>query len=385
MTKVIELLVLAFSICMFCYQTQIAIQRWIYPPIVDSNDVYNIADAELPVITICAKNQFDQHSMRDFGYNSTTSLLGGIDARNPQVFSWGALDNLSFFEVVDEIQFFDKVEPYAVYDKQDGNFEKLRYEKRFYPMFGWCADVVHYPMTDSGQVALEIRAQRKTGGSFFDAEVFLTAKKLRTKHTINKQSHIGSKIIIRHKEDYEFMVEVKQMSNYDPRNPDACKEFEDNDFEKCANEELKDIFKPVFKCYPPWISSQNQCNGIIKKTEEMKNLTGIKSHIEKTIKEIVEMKTFSAKKKCFTPCSFIRSTLISTGIEKGEGLYSSTITLNFNEVVLHRTKRLAYEFSDFLIDMGSSLGLWFGLSVFGITDLVVTAFQWVYQSVKNRY
>ena len=32
---------------------------------------------------------------------------------------------------------------------------------------------------------------------------------------------------------------------------------------------------------------------------------------------------------------------------------------------------LAYGFSGFLIDMGSSLGLWFGLSVFGITDLGV--------------
>ena len=90
-SNVIELLVLAFSLCMFCYQTQIAIKKWIYPPIVDSTDVYNIADAELPVITICAKNQFDQHSMRDFGYTSTTSLLGGIDTRDPQVWGVGGL------------------------------------------------------------------------------------------------------------------------------------------------------------------------------------------------------------------------------------------------------------------------------------------------------
>ena len=57
MKKVCKLLVPTFSFCMFCYQTQIAIQKWIYPPIVDSTDVYNIADAQIPVITICAKNQ----------------------------------------------------------------------------------------------------------------------------------------------------------------------------------------------------------------------------------------------------------------------------------------------------------------------------------------
>ena len=50
-------------------------------------------------------------------------------------------------------------------------------------------------------------------------------------------------------------------------------------------------------------------------------------------------------------------------------------TLEFDNLVVHRTKMLSYGFSDFLIDLGSSLGLWFGLSVFGITDLGIIAFQ----------
>ena len=54
-----------------------------------------------------------------------------------------------------------------------------------------------------------------------------------------------------------------------------------------------------------------------------------------------------------------------------------SLTLKFDDLVVHRTKVLAYGFSDFLIDLGSSLGLWFGLSVFGITDLGMTAYQWI--------
>jgi hypothetical protein len=50
--------------------------------------------------------------------------------------------------------------------------------------------------------------------------------------------------------------------------------------------------------------------------------------------------------------------------------------LKFDELVVHRTKVLAYGFSEFLIDMGSNLGLWFGLSVLGITDLGIMAMQW---------
>ena len=54
-----------------------------------------------------------------------------------------------------------------------------------------------------------------------------------------------------------------------------------------------------------------------------------------------------------------------------------SLMLKFDDLVVHRTKVLAYGFSDFLIDLGSSLGLWFGLSVFGITDLGMTAYQWI--------
>ena len=43
----------------------------------------------------------------------------------------------------------------------------------------------------------------------------------------------------------------------------------------------------------------------------------------------------------------------------------------FEEEVVHRQKYLAYGSYEFLIDVGSSLGLWLGLSVFGIVDLGV--------------
>ena len=43
---------------------------------------------------------------------------------------------------------------------------------------------------------------------------------------------------------------------------------------------------------------------------------------------------------------------------------------------------LAYDFSNYLIDIGSSLGLWFGLSVFGLADLMVMILQFA-NKIKN--
>ena len=45
------------------------------------------------------------------------------------------------------------------------------------------------------------------------------------------------------------------------------------------------------------------------------------------------------------------------------------VILSFNEEVVHRQKYLAYGFYEFIIDIGSSLGLWLGLSVFGLVGM----------------
>ena len=42
-----------------------------------------------------------------------------------------------------------------------------------------------------------------------------------------------------------------------------------------------------------------------------------------------------------------------------------------NKIKLSSTKVLAYDFSQLLVEIGSSLGLWLGLSVVGMLDVVV--------------
>ena len=96
---------------------------------------------------------------------------------------------------------------------------------------------------------------------------------------------------------------------------------------------------------------------------------------QETLTDILNMEPYPAITKCGTPCTVTRSKILSKG-QKKKALHPSILILKFDEVVVHKTKVLAYRFSNFVIDMGSSLGLWFGLSVFGITDLIFTVFQY---------
>jgi hypothetical protein len=90
------------------------------------------------------------------------------------------------------------------------------------------------------------------------------------------------------------------------------------------------------------------------------------------------MESYSTKETCTKPCTVAQPTVMFNGKEVLEDCPKHfVLRLNFAEQVVYTTKKLAYGPSEFLIDIGSSLGLWFGLSVFGITDLGIMTFQWV--------
>jgi hypothetical protein len=173
------------------------------------------------------------------------------------------------------------------------------------------------------------------------------------------------------------MLEIRQMSNFDPRKPGDCKEYNNKEFEKCVDKELQDLWKPVFGCNPPWLSHQDKCTGVINATnEERKKLYDKPYH---TLNRILHMETYPARDRCIKPCTVTTTTVyLNEKVKKGKDTNKyagSTLSLKINPMVVHKTKILAYRFSDFLTDMGSSLGLWFGLSVFGITDLAITAYH----------
>ena len=354
LTKLLKGLILAISFSMFCYQAHIAICKLIDPPVVDSTDVFNIADIEAPLITICPMDQFNRSKLANFGYDGTNSLLTGYSMLYGSKLGWGAQHNLSFEELLKEVQDVDQDYPKVNAD----------YEKRFYPRFGRCIEVVNHTIPGDIQLLISIDSMERP---YAKAEVFITDRKLRTMSTIHKPSHWGSSIIIQSGWMNDYLVEVKQMSNFDPRKPDDCKEYAEGEFEKCVDDGLQDIWRPIIKCNPIWISPQNQCKGVVNVTADDMRLISNQSF--PTLIGIDQMDTYPAKERCAKPCTVTKSKIISDGKVKHDFRLENTLNIKFESDVVYRRKVLAYDFSSFLIDMGSSLGLWFGLSVFGITDM----------------
>ena len=72
---------------------------------------------------------------------------------------------------------------------------------------------------------------------------------------------------------------------------------------------------------------------------------------------------------CLPPCTILTAT------SQQQQVYSSKfrrVTLNFGDIVQVQTTVLAYGVDSLLVEVGSSLGLWLGLSVVGVFDLLAT-------------
>ena len=132
-------------------------------------------------------------------------------------------------------------------------------------------------------------------------------------------------------------------------------------------------FRPMLGCSVPWLAGPDQaqslCVGRVNLTEEMFKKT---SMIFGRFLEGLAYRMFENSKYCLKPCTEVHVT--STNIQttkSSEG--QQTIGFYFNANAKVTEEMMAYGLFDLLVEIGSSLGLWIGLSALGIFDLALAA------------
>ena len=96
------------------------------------------------------------------------------------------------------------------------------------------------------------------------------------------------------------------------------------------------------------------------------------------IYSIISRESTDIKDQCNKACNVTNSHVRK--LQK-ETYWEYQLKLSFKKDIRYTRKMLTYDFFSFLIDIGSSLGLWFGMSVFGLTDLGIQIF---YTLIKSK-
>ena len=135
-------------------------------------------------------------------------------------------------------------------------------------------------------------------------------------------------------------------------------------------------------CIPPWLSNKNQCY----KNMSTYNHTTYSICIAifdnfQTPKE--NSQPTEAEEKCMIPCMKMTNKVFlrSDGVEKRMS-FDLSLILRFKKTVKFERKVVVYTWFNFIVDVGSSLGLWLGLSALSITELTFKAFMLIKKWLK---
>ncbi len=352
---IFKLLVMVICIVMFCVQFHHAILSLINPPTIDSTIRLRLTEVAPPIITVCPTNQTFSSRVKQLGYTKKGKMFKGFaNCSDDSCLSWGHNLNITFDQLLEQI--FDKKLSEKIQFSQKGIEEKVV----ILPRFGFCKEFARYDPTK--KVAI-INKNPLTA-----MRIFFTDEKYRSYYSLDFSSHQGNNIMV---QQGKFLCINVNVNIYSSCNI-AKDSTEKVDFQTCIDNKLKDDFLPMIGCVPPWMSSFDQCNDTYPQNENYKEI------IFKSYNKIIWLQQSGYEDGCKSCKQMSSHVSIRDDIDIEETWGDNSKTRNHGRVLIHfdenvyiTEKLYNYDSFKFIIDIGSSLGLWLGLSVFGLYDILI--------------
>ena len=346
---------LIFSVVMFCYQFKTAIENLISPNLVDSTSIKNIEEINLPIITICPRNQLNKAKLKELGYVDFSNVLYGLQGNKA---SWGAVKNLSFHQVLEQV--WNKQ---AVIQIHSADQTPLEAELVFVTKFGFCKSLRSYNPKSEIVISSE-----------YSLRLFITDPNYSSYILPDFTSMKGSVILVNPGKIYFYDVQISALITCNKQNTDSYK--------NCVDEMIQKVFIPTMGCVPPWLSNRNQCNSIYP-WDLAYNLPNYwNSYVWPAMSLLNLDEERSCKSNNFCDFQSIEARL--RDVEEGPSAKFTRIHLNFQKDVSVTVKIPDYDFFKFVVDTGSSLGLWLGLSILGLWEHCLESITWIISSINLK-
>ena len=163
----------------------------------------------------------------------------------------------------------------------------------------------------------------------------------------------------------------------------SCVDYPDaaghDSYANCVEEENQRKILPVLGCMPPWLSEKTPCDKPVTKLKEHKPVLSWISSIFTKSKKGFHYETES----CLLPCTQISVQAIFQDVKYFSSSPRVKFNLFFDETVKVERVGIAYGVEELLVEVGSCLGLWLGLSVVGIFDIIVLMFVKI-KNIKDK-
>ena len=360
----LRFIVFAFSFVMFCHQLNTATINLIDPPTVLTEYERDVTDDDMPLLIICPTNQTNLSRLMKLGYFLYEGMLSGETWCNGTALctSWGAQVNLTFNELKNQVFDLDKVNTLRIYE---GKFEN---SLAFIPAYGLCRETSLLNYTQ--EIELQHRNQD-------DTRVFISNRNGRSYFMPHLDSHVGKEIFMKPKTKHFINVRIQERLQC----KDNEKPMSELEFSKCVDEKIHKEFElNNISCVPPWLSYNRHCNQTYPSHSTFYGKFWgdfLKNYVDM----VAILSNIRLEDECRQSCKETTYVVNEKGSKKWGSSWAHII---FNQKVIVTERMPNYDMFKYIIDVGSSLGLWLGLSVLGLHDLVVWAVQFFNNSVITK-
>ncbi len=355
-----------FGLAVFVYQTVTFLQRYYESPTIITTSQKTWDQSYRPRVMVCDSRLFNVSRSRELGYEWYSSLLKGEVIGLDNSISWRGKYNSTWSELESHILNINRRNTnHIAFFKQ--NKEKIIMLKHFQP-FTVCYEIVDFSQK------LYIGLERDASINLIDPHRF-------TNHRLNILSMKGDNIAIPEISNSTFgtvILTASVTATVLEKRSDkgSCQHYPSvSGYSECIENGYLTLFKKVLGCVPPWFRQETNDSSIVCTKqidfEEGKNSTQAKILLDSIATDTFFMKDSKSESEwCLPPC---KQLIYNVEIVRNE---KSTLVQNwaqfmFADVMNIESETNGYDSFRLIIEVGSSLGLWLGLCIIGIFDLII--------------
>ena len=368
----------AVSFIIFAYQSILAVQKFSMANFIPSMETVDISEAKLPAIFICLKDtDILMSNFEEQGYWSHFRFrYGDVDNQAGSV-SWEGNNSMPYKNLTSHVY----SSAYKTYMAIAGNpSENWNFPGDGMSLGKGMSEI--FTAFDGTCVRVEINATNNIPSGPFDVniisfdnvQIFLADPKTSLFYKINTDSMTGDTIESEKGSEKSYLVDFEEI-HWMEESGECTIYGEGAEFRSladCVANEQEQIFKPLLGCQVPWLAAPddpNICKGRVPLTyDEKQNFVSELRSVSTNIKKMMIADQF---KSCLKPCQELKAHSKLRSNEQGEMMQMTVLSFQKRVKVTKYLK--AYGLFDLVVEAGSSLGLWIGLSAIGVFDLLLHA------------
>ena len=333
-------------------------------PIVQETSTISIDDMnQMPVMYICQDAQFDYAEGKSYGYPSLWKFLIG-KLENTNNFTWTGKHRNQSFAKLQKILFNVNYNSTTVHSSETRNYDfpyvQSYNDSIFISPYGYCMKL------KKQTIHIQVKSTVKT-------DVILTDPVLENQIRITGMQYgtfgIGpTPDGLFETKHYEIALSLHDLSVHDGK---TCTDYEKtgSSYGECTESMFKNTILEWYGCPQTWV----QGNSIKPCDANMSKLVSDEQIIYEVQNEMNKLVTgfeLNMFKQCMKPCMTMQ---LNYNLRRHilKRLDKSDIRIMFDEKVTVFKDVFAYDGFNLVVDVGSALGLWLGLSALSIFDKIL--------------